>query len=349
MLRLGTLLGCVLWVGAPVLCRAQTPDAAAVQAPTAWVGSGILRGEVTDVGGGLVPGAQVVLTLDGTAGERKTITDDDGEFLFEGVAAGSFTLKVTAEGMQPGGAKGELKAGEAQDVPPIVLRVGSQDTEVEVTFTREELGVAEVQAEEHQRVLGIFPNFGVTYDWNAPPLTTPQKYDLAWKAFVDPVTILITAGVAGVEQAANELPGYGQGVGSYGKRFAANTGNNLFGAFLTGAVLPQIFKQDPRYFWKGSGTKKERTIYALESVVMCRADSDGHWETNYSNLIGSFGAGALSNLYYPNGSRQGATLTIENGLIGLAEGGLGNIVQEFLLHHLTPKLPRATPAPLPHP
>jgi hypothetical protein len=356
-------------VAGPALPDAPRPSAQAAvlpgaiaapqtQAPAANATPGSITGEVTDPSGALVPDAAVTLTLDAAARTTaqanaqstatiRTTTDSQGAFSFIGVATGDFHLRVTARGLEPGAATGTLHPGEALELPDIVLKMAAQDTQVDVTFTREELGQAEVQAEEHQRVLGIFPNFGVAYDWTAPPLTTPQKYDLAWKGIIDPVTIIIVAGVAGVEQAANELPGYGQGIGGYGKRLAANMGNNIFGQLLTSAVLPQIFKQDPRYFWKGSGSKKDRTIYALESVVMCRADSDGHWEPNYSNVLGSFGAGALSNLYYPNGSRQGATLTIENGLIGLAEGGLGNLVQEFLLHRLTPKLPRATPAPAP--
>jgi hypothetical protein len=69
--------------------------------------------------------------------------------------------------------------------------------------------------------------------------------------------------------------------------------------------------------------------------VICRSDK-GNWEPNYSNILGSLGAGAISNLYYPASNRNGAGLTIENGLIGVATGAIGNLFQEFLVRKLTP-------------
>ncbi len=351
----------MLLLCAPMLCRAQaTPGGPAaaqpvgVQAATGVPaqGTAAVTGEVTDTSGALVPGATVTLTWDATdpsAPARREITtktDFDGDFAFHGLPAGSFSVKVMAAGMQSGSAKGSLSAGQLLEMPTIELHVASENTQVNVSFTQEELGVAEVQAEEKQRVMGILPNFGVAYDWNAPAMTTAQKYDVAWKEVIDPVSMGVVAGISGVQQATNSLRGYGQGWGGYGKRFSANLGNELFGEFLTTAVLPQVFHQDPRYFWKGSGTTSERVLYAMSAVVICRSDAaDRHWEPNYSNILGSFGAGALSNAYYPASSRQGISLTFENGLLGLAEGAIGNVVQEFLLHRITPHLPPATPAP----
>jgi hypothetical protein len=349
----------MLLLCAPLLCRAQAVPggpAADVQAAaggqtatSVQQGTAGMTGEVTDTSGALVPGATVTVTWDAAYPGRKEIstqTDFDGDFAFHGLPAGSFSLKVTAAGMQSGAAKGSLSAGQLLELPTIELRVASQDTQVNVSFTQEELGVAEVQAEEKQRVLGVLPNFGIAYDWNAPAMSTKQKYDVAWKEVIDPVSMGIVAGIAGVQQATNSLRGYGPGWGGYGQRFAANLGNELFGEFLTTAVLPQVFHQDPRYFWKGSGTTRARVFYAISAVVICRSDKpDRHWETNYSNILGSFGAGALSNAYYPASSRQGVSLTFENGLLGLASGAIGNVVQEFLLHHMTPHLPPATPAP----
>lgn len=344
----------LLLLCAPLLCHAQeappksgTPAAGVaangVQTPQA-IGS--ITGQITDSSGALVPGATVTITTKGNV-EQKVVTDSDGDFAFHGVPAGDFKLKATADGLQPGGTAGALLGGQMLEMPPLALRIATTDTDVEVTFTQKELGVAEVQAEEKQRVLGFLPNFSVAYDWNAPPMTTAQKYHVAMRSVFDPVSVGLAAGVAGIEQATNTFPGYGPGPTGYGKRFAANMGDSLFGTFLTGAVLPQVFHQDPRYFWKGSGTTHGRIIYALESVVMCRSDHDAHWEPNYSNVLGSFGAGALSNAYYPASSREGISLTFENGLLGLISGGASNIIQEFFLHRMTPRLPRPTPAPMP--
>jgi hypothetical protein len=337
----------LLWL--PIVCRAQGADATA-QTPGS-IGTlevrtpGSISGTVTDTSGALVPGATVLLSLDGEATGRKATTDSDGDFTFEAVPTGKFRLSVTATGMEPGSASGTLKPGEQEDLPTISLRVAMQDTDIEVSFTRDELGVAEVQAEEHQRLLGILPNFSVAYDWNAPPMTTRQKYHVAWRTMIDPVTIVLNAGIAGYQQAEDDIPGYHEGAEGYFKRFGADMTTSAVGTFLGGAILPEVFHQDPRYFWKGSGTVRQRFLYAVSAVFICRNDRNGHWMPNYSNVIGDFTAGAVANAYYPASSREGFSLTLENGAAALGFGAASNLFQEFLLHHFTPKLPRSTPAP----
>ena len=76
--------------------------------------------------------------------------------------------------------------------------------------------------------------------------------------------------------------------------------------------------------------------------MICRGDN-GHWQPNYSSVLGDLSTGAISNIYYPASNRNGAALTFENGLLSALEDGLGNVVQEFLLRHLSPGLPPAKP------
>ena len=78
-------------------------------------------------------------------------------------------------------------------------------------------------------------------------------------------------------------------------------------------------------------------MYAIEAAFVCRGDN-GRSEPNYSHLLGSFAAGGISNLYYPAASR-GVSLTLENGLIETAGHAGNNLVREFLLRRLTPKVP----------
>ena len=52
--------------------------------------------------------------------------------------------------------------------------------------------------EEQQRILGVFPNFFVTYDHDPVPLHARQKYELAFRTMIDPETIgmdLVSSGV----------------------------------------------------------------------------------------------------------------------------------------------------------
>ena len=112
---------------------------------------------------------------------------------------------------------------------------------------------------------------------------------------------------------------------------------------IGGAVLPSLFKQDPRYFYKGTGTTRSRVLYAVSMSVICKGDN-GHWQLNYSGILGGLAAGGISNAYYPASNRDGATLTFENALIGIAGSAVQNIFQEFLVRRLTPKVPNYEPS-----
>ena len=80
--------------------------------------------------------------------------------------------------------------------------------------------------------------------------------------------------------------------------------------------MPSLFHQDPRYFYKGTGTIRSRTLYAIKSAFICRGDN-GKPEFDFSHIVGDFAAGTLSNLYYPE-SNEGKTLVFTNGLIEIA-------------------------------
>jgi len=201
----------------------------------------------------------------------------------------------------------------------------------------------QVKVEEQQRLLGIVPNYYVSYVPHAAPLTPRLKFELAWKTTFDPVSLVITGGIAGIEQATNAYDGFGQGAQGYGKRFGTAYADFVSGTFIGGAILPSILKQDPRYFYKGTGSRTSRFLYAVANAVICKGDN-GRWQANYSSILGGLAAGAISNLYYPPQNRNGAALTFENAAIGTGFGAVGNIIQEFFLRKLTPHVPAQEPA-----
>lgn len=102
---------------------------------------------------------------------------------------------------------------------------------------------------------------------------------------------------------------------------------------LSSGVFATLFHQDPRYFYKGTGSFQSRTIYAISSAFVTRND-DGRIRPNYSHVLGVFAAAALSNLYYPKESR-GLTLTLVNGAVETAGNSGTNIVREFILKGIT--------------
>jgi len=162
------------------------------------------------------------------------------------------------------------------------------------------------------------------------------------------VNFAITGVIAGVQHAQNDFSGYGQGVEGYAKRYGAEYGSTVTSTFIGGAVLPTVFKQDPRYFYKGTGTRRSRVLYALANSVICKGDN-GHWQANYSSILGSLAAGGIANLYYPAEDRNGFGLTVETTLIGIGATAATNLLQEFVIRKFTPvgSNPNSDPAAKP--
>jgi hypothetical protein len=227
------------------------------------------------------------------------------------------------------------------EVPQITLTVASNVTRVKVTLPTEEIAEAQMKAEERQRVLGVVPNFYVTYIPNAAPLNPRQKFHLAWRSLIDPFTFGVTAGIAGIQQADDQFNGYGQGAEGYFKRYGAAFADQTTGTFIAGAILPSVLKQDPRYFFKGTGTVRSRIGYAIANAVICKGDN-GRWQPNYSNVLGNLAAGGLSNLYYPKGDRSGIGLTFANMLVELGGDAATNLLEEFVVPKVT-HIPKQNP------
>jgi hypothetical protein len=259
------------------------------------------------------------------------VSGDNGQFSFSNVHPGRFTLSVNSVGFGNQAFYGELTPGETYLVPPIVLSIPTVVTDVRVTVDPVEVATEEVKEQEHQRVFGFIPNFYVTYHADAAPLTTKLKFRLAWKSSTDPVTILGTAFLAGLQQAGDQYSEFGQGAQGYGKRFGADYADVVASTFLSGAVFPSLLKQDPRYFYKGEGRTRSRIWRAVSNSVMCKGDN-GRWQVNYSNIAGVFGGAAISSTYYP--TKNHASNIISNGFIRLGESSLAGIFQEFVFRKL---------------
>jgi hypothetical protein len=356
-----TLLGagmiCVLLLGSSVLfAQAESATLAAV-ANEPLVGSadastlrgglaqdsrtiGSIDGTVLDTTGAPVSGAEVKLTRLTATPALETPTAQDGHFSFTNVAPGPFELSIALAGFKTKTVSGNLPAKEGYLTPVIKLDVAAVVTDVSVRLTTEEIAEEQIKVQEQQRLLAVIPNFYTSYVADAVPMSTKQKFGLAWKAAIDPTSFAIAGIIAGGEQASNSFPGYGQGAAGYANRFGAAYGDFFIGTYISNAILPSLLKQDPRYFYKGTGTIKSRILWAMARSVMARGDN-GHWQPDYSGILGSLAGGAISNLYYPEGSRHGFSTTLNNTLIGIATGAGVNILQEFVFRKITPKKPKS--------
>jgi len=185
-----------------------------------------------------------------------------------------------------------------------------------------------LRQEEKQRALGVVPMFGVTSVHNAPPLSGRQKFRLMTKSVLDPFTFVIVGVQAGISQAENNFPEYGQGAAGYGKRYGAALADSVDSNFFSNFFYPVLFKQDPRYFRLGEGPIKKRIYSALEQEFVARKDSNGKNTFHFSNVLGALTAGGISNAYYPQPDR-GFGLTMSRAGIALGYGCLGNTILEF--------------------
>ena len=313
---------------------AQAPGAETFPSPSL----ARVTGTVRDSHGDLFPGVPVTLVAPNNTVDRVVTTDANGAFTFDGLAPATYRVTIHVAGLEPfTSAPLVVAAGERCELPEITMRIATKTTTVNVVATLNQVAQAQVQEQEQQRVLGFFPNYYTSYIWNAAPMTRKMKFNLALRTTTDPVTFLVVAGIAGVEQAHKTFPGYGQGLEGYAKRYGATYADTVAGRMLGGAILPAVLHQDPRYFYRGSGTVRSRILYALTSTVICRGDQ-GRLEPNYSRVLGSFAAAGLSNVYRASADRQ-ASLTFRNGLIVLGSSAVENLLREFLSRKLTPNVP----------
>jgi hypothetical protein len=182
----------------------------------------------------------------------------------------------------------------------------------------------QLKLQEKQRVFGVMATFNTTANKDALPLTTGEKYQLFFKSASDPWPFVLTAFGAGIDQAENSFPAYGQGMQGYAKRFGAGYTDYFTGNLLGNAVLASLLREDPRYFQKGTGSYTSRFLWAAASTVWCKRDN-GSWGPNYANVVGNLMGSAVSNLYYPASDRTVGD-TFERGFTVTAQAIIGSEV-----------------------
>ncbi len=339
MFRLWAFLLVMAYGGACLWAQEGSAPAQAVERP-----AGSIAGTVADTDKASIPGATVQLENPEAKTRVSASTDASGGFRFAPVAAGEYVVTISAKGFAAWHIKDVLLVheGEAVVLPEVQLGVEGITTNVNA-ITLEDLAEEQITAEEHQRILGILPNFYVSYVPSAAPLTRKQKFKLALVVSTDPVTFFTTGVTAGIEDWQGDFSGYGVGFSGYAERYAASYGDRLSSTFLGAALFPSLLHQDPRYFYRGHGKVVTRALYAISTTVVCKGDN-GKWQPNFSNVLGNLGSAGISTLYYPASERHSVQVTVDNTLLGVATGAFGTLFQEFLLKHVTKGVPGKRPA-----
>jgi hypothetical protein len=191
----------------------------------------------------------------------------------------------------------QLKAEQEKSNPPQTTSQPQQ--------TPQQQAPAQQRDTSHDRLFWALPNFlTVENAENVPPLTAGQKFKLVARGIYDPMEFVLVGFVAGLGQASDSDPSYGQGAQGYAKRYGTAYGDNAIENFMAYAVFPSVLHQDPRYYQMGQGGFRKRAVHAISRVVLTRSDS-GQTQFNYSELLGASSAAAISTYaYHPQSERS---------------------------------------------
>lgn len=159
-------------------------------------------------------------------------------------------------------------------------------------------------------------------------LELKDKFVLFVQDSVDPVTFVVTAFNAGLDQAGDVDPTFGQGPSGYGLRFGANFVDQASFKFFKDFAYPSIFAEDPRYYRVRHGEdRKHRLFHAMAHTFVAHRDN-GTRMFNFSEWLGTITAVTLSNAYHP-GHERGVAPLAQSISLSITEDMGFDILREF--------------------
>jgi len=164
------------------------------------------------------------------------------------------------------------------------------------------------------------------------PLTKKEKFVFYLKSTYGPSSIMRSAAGAGLSQARDSTPEWGQGMEGYGRRLGSKFAQHAVKRTIqlgVGAML----HEDPRYYASGRVGFLPRTGYAVSRAFMVRKD-DGSTGPAIGRLTGAFGGALISRTWHPESDR-----TVRSGL----ESGAVSIGVDMgfqVLHEFWPDIKR---------
>jgi len=148
------------------------------------------------------------------------------------------------------------------------------------------------------RLFYTLPNFlTLQNSGKLPPLSAKDKFKVVALGTFDYVQYPWWGLLAAITQAQNNEPAFGQGWKAYAERYGTTAGDSTVENFMVGAVLPSMLHQDPRFYQSGKGGFWRRSGYSVSRIFVTRSDS-GHAQFNFSEIVGSASAAAISTYSY---------------------------------------------------
>ena len=176
------------------------------------------------------------------------------------------------------------------------------------------------EGRQTKRILYVIPNFrAVSADEHLPPQSVKEKFKTAMLDSVDYSSFIFVAGQAGVAQANNSYPEFGQGAKGYGRYYWHTLADAINENTWVEFIVPTALHQDTRYYTLGRGDFAKRLGYAFTRIVITRND-EGHETFNFSEVLGAGAFSGVANLYYPSQERT-LTKTYQRWITNLAIDG----------------------------
>jgi hypothetical protein len=217
------------------------------------------------------------------------------------------------------------------DAPADQASAQSQDQNSRVeqnTKTEDTKPNEDPKKSKDDRMFYVMPNYlTVDNESQVKSISWKEKFAITAKGTFDPYEFVVVGVVAGIRQAENSSPAFGQGAEGYGKRYGAAFADQVDGNLMVGGVFPTILKTDPRYFRLGKGRVGHRFTYAISRVFVARKDSGGSM-FNIPEFAGNATAIAISNVYYPASDRSFASSFTGWG-VQMGIDAFGNELKEF--------------------
>ena len=185
-----------------------------------------------------------------------------------------------------------------------------------------------LEGKQTKRILWIVPNFrSVSVDEKLPPQSLKDKFITTTLDSFDYSAFIFAGMLAGVAQAENSYPEFGQGAAGYGRYYWHTLADQAVENYNVEFIFPTVLKQDSRYYTLGRGGIIKRTVYSASRVLITRTDA-GNETFNASEIMGAGSASAISSLYYPSRERTWTKIG-QHWIIDIGLDGATFIFKEF--------------------
>lgn len=179
-----------------------------------------------------------------------------------------------------------------------------------------------------KRILGIMPNYRAVSAGAIPPPPTPKEaFKIATENSFDYSSFVFVGLTSMIAEGEATHPSLGKGVPGFWAYSWRGFVDKVDGNYWVIFALPTVFREDERYYAKGSGDLWKRATYSSTRVLIT-PDYHGRNTINASELLGRGIAQGISTTYYPSKDTSAAEVAEKYGY-ALMRDALTNTFREF--------------------